>query len=187
MRKKESRRLSPGLQGRAGGDRMVEVAGVEPASGNPQPSGPTCVVTDWDSPLPWPRVRPREALAPLESRPIPARRKNRTSPLLVTPTERRRRGRDGCLLKQREPTLRWQFWFCQLFYEPTGTSARTRRSHDPRRSRSPPSIFQMGVYTFSIPKTGRGRVASGRRCAGGAGTARNAVSAKGGNAEDDRS
>jgi hypothetical protein len=138
MKKKESRRL-PCLKGNAGGERMVEVAGVEPASGNPQPSDTTCVVTDWDSPLSRPRVRPREALAPLESRPIPARRKNRASPLLVTPTERRHRGRNGCLVKQREPTLRWQFWFCQLFYEPTGTSARTRRSHDPRRNRSPPS------------------------------------------------
>jgi len=117
---------------------MVEVAGVEPASGNPQPSDPTCVATDWDSPPCRLRDRPSRALAPLESRPIPARRKNRASPLLVIPAERRHRDRNGCLVKQREPTQRWQFWFCQLFYEPTGTSARTRRSHDPRRSRSPP-------------------------------------------------
>jgi len=143
---------------------MVEVAGVEPASGNPQPSDPTCVVTDWDSPLPRPRVRPREALVPLESRPIPARRKNRASPLLVTPTERRHRGRDGCLLKQREPTLRWQFWFCQLFYEPTGTSARIRRSHDPRRNRSPPFESGKGETTCIIPQSRPPFLGHGARC-----------------------
>jgi hypothetical protein len=42
----EEKRKPPGLVSSGAGGGMVEVAGVEPASGNPQLSDPTCVVTD---------------------------------------------------------------------------------------------------------------------------------------------